>query len=355
MSKPASLRGALLAAALAFGILGLPGAFGLEAKEGLVKIVINESTARLSVYRLVDVAKGRYEALVFDQDPRTSFATLSVDGKQYKLGDASDYRFTVSRTDTGARVEFRSAACVLREDIDFAKSAGAALADGLRLSFTMENVSQKDAEIGLRLLVDTWLAEKSGLHFRTDKRARVVSETAIGPADEDRWIATPGDRAELMLAFAGDGVDRPDRILLANWKRLNDEPWAFDVNVARNFTLLPYSVNDSALALYWDPVLVPRGGSRKAVTVLGAFNEKGYPPEASAGAVDPATSAIFSQTVLSAESAGSEAAMVSDLVAVRDLVSRIDRALSSGKPPSEEELVAWKKILDLLEERKKGY
>ena len=47
--------------------------------------------------------------------------------------------------------------------------------------------------------------------------------------------------------------------------------------------------------------------------------------------------------------------MSSDLVAVRDLLSRIDLAISSGKVPSPEELAAWQKILDRLEERKKGY
>ena len=157
------------------------GLQALEAREGLVKLVVDESTARISVYRLVDVAKDRYEPLIFDSDPRTSFATLSVDGRLYKLGDAAEFRPTTKRTDTGAQIEFRSASFVVRQILDFARSDGSALADGLRVSFEIENISEGEASLGLRYLLDTWLGEKSGIHFETDKRPRISQETAILP------------------------------------------------------------------------------------------------------------------------------------------------------------------------------
>ena len=47
--------------------------------------------------------------------------------------------------------------------------------------------------------------------------------------------------------------------------------------------------------------------------------------------------------------------MAGDLVAARDLLSRIDRAVAEGGTISENELATWRKILDRLEERKKGY
>lgn len=231
----------LLACALGLG--------ALEAREGLVKLVADESTGRVSVYKLIDVAKNRYEPLIFDQDPRTSFLTLSADGRLYKLGDASEFRTTVLRTDTGMRIEFRSSSFVVRQLLDFAKSDGAALADGLRVTLEIENISEREVALGLRYLIDTWLAEKSGIHFITDMRPKVTEETAILPSAGDSWVATPGERASFMIQFSGPGIDRPDRVLLSNWKRLSDAPWGFDVNPQRNFTLVPYSINDSAVAL----------------------------------------------------------------------------------------------------------
>jgi hypothetical protein len=338
----------LIAAAF---LLACAGLAALEAKEGLVKVIVSESTARVSVYRLIDIAKGRYEALIFDQDPRTSFLTLSADGRQSKLGDASEFRFTAARTDSGLRIEFRSASFVIRQFLDFAKSEGSALADGLRVTFELENISEREAALGIRYIIDTWLGEKSGNHFLTDKRPRVTSETAIAAPDEDSWLATPGDRASFMIQFSGAGIDRPDKVVLSNWKRLSDASWGFEVNPQRNFTLVPYSINDSAVALFWEAAAVPRGATRKISFAMGSFNEKGYP--ASSGKTQ--TDAIFAATVLGSSPPDAATSMAADLVAARDLISRIDRAVADGRTISDDELFAWRKILDRLEERKKGY
>lgn len=353
MNKPnARPRASFAPFLLAFAaFLAAPfAASALEAKEGLVKIVVNDQNARVSLYRLVDIAKGKYESFLFDQDPRTSFATLSIDGKQAKLGDAADYRFAISRSDTGVRIEFKSSFCAVRESIDFAKSEGSALADGVRVTYELENVSERDASIGLRFLADTYLAEKSGLHFATSKSQKVVSEADITAATGETWISSPGERATFMIQIDGPGVDRPDRVLVANWKRLSDASWDFDANSQRNFTLVPYSVNDSAAALYWQPATVPRGGTRRLSFAMGSFNEKGYP----AATARTETDAIFESTVLAAEGSNAATSLAADLVAVRDLIANIDRAIASGNAKADE-IAAWKKILDRLEERKKGY
>jgi hypothetical protein len=337
--------------AAAFILAGSLALQALEAKEGLVRLVVNETTARISLYRLVDVAKGRYEPFIFDQDPRTTFATLSADGRLYKLGDSSEFRVSTARTDSGIRIEFRSSSFVVRQSLDFARSDGSALADGVRVTFALENISESEASLGLRYLVDTWLGEKSNVHFVTDKRPRIGAETAILPADADSWVASPGDKASFMIQFSGTGIDRPERVLLSNWKRLSDAPWGFDANPQRNFTLVPYSINDSAAALYWEPVSVARGATRSLSFVMGSLNEKGYPADDG----KTSTEQIFAATVLGAAAPDAATSMAADLVAARDLIGRIDRALAEGGTISPDELAAWKKILDRLEERKKGY
>ena len=344
-------------AAAALILLGSLALHALEAKEGLVKLVVNEATARVSLYRLVDIAKGRYEALIFDQDPRTSFATLSADGRLYKLGDASEFRVSAARTDTGVRIEFRSASFVVRQSLDFARSDGSTLADGVRVTFALENISEREVQLGLRYLIDTWLGEKSGIHFITDKRSRVSEETAILRTDADAWVATPSGpsttsgKTVFMIQFSGPGIDRPDRVLLSNWKRLSDASWGFDANSQRNFTLVPYSINDSAAALFWEPVSVARGGTRSISFAMGNMNEKGYPTDDGKSS----TEAIFAATVLGAAAPDAATSMAADLVAARDLIARIDRAMAEGGTISADELAAWRKILDRLEERKKGY
>jgi hypothetical protein len=344
------LQAAAALTALALSATAVPAA-ALEAKEGLVRLVVNETSARVSLYRLIDVAKNRYESLLFDQDPRTSFMTLNVDGRTVKLGDSSDYRFSVSRTDQGAVIEFKSAACAVRQTVAFAKSAGSALADGVRVSIEIENLSERDSSVGLRYLLDTWLGEKSGAHFSTDQRPRVVEETAIPSDAPDAWISSPGDKASFMVELSSKDRQKPDRVVLANWKRLSDAPWSFEPNPQRNFTLIPYSINDSAMSLYWEPAVLPRGGVRKLGFAMGTFSEGGYPE----GVVKTATEEIFASTVLGAAPPDAATSLGADLVAVRDLIQGIDRAIAAGGEILPQEIAAWKKILDRLEERKKGY
>ncbi len=342
-----------LSLAAAILLLGAMTMSALEAREGLVKIVVDESSARFSLYRLVDVAKDRYEALFFDLDPRTTSMTLSFGGRQYRLGDSSEFRQAVARTATGVSIEFRSAFARVTEHLDFARSSGAAIADGIRLSIMMENVSQKEASVGLRFLVDTSLAEKSGIHFRLPGLEKMSNETVFEGASIPDWVETPGDTASFMIQFTGDGIVTPDRVHFANWKRLNEAPWILESSSARNFTLLPYSINDSAVAIYWLPKVLAPGASSSVALAMGAFNDKGYP--ISQGG-DKGTDELFSKTVLTQPAnADKKSLMEADLLSVRDLLTRIDLVLSSGSQPTADEIAAWKKILDLLEERKKGY
>ncbi len=342
-----------LSLATAFFLVCAMGLAALEAREGLIKIVVDETSARFTLFRLIDVAKDRYEALFFDLDPRTTSLTLSFEGRQYRLGDSSEFRQSVTRTDTGVSIEFRSAFARVTERLDFARSAGAAIADGIRLSLETENVSQKAAPVGLRLLMDTSLAEKSGIHFRLPGLDKMTNETLFEGSSVPNWVETPGDTANFMIQFTGDGLVAPDRVHFANWKRLNEAPWILDASNARNFTLLPYSVNDSAVAIYWLPKNLAPGASSSQTIAMGAFNDKGYPL---AQASDKGTEDLFSKTVLNqSASTDKKTQMESDLLAVRDLLTRIDLVLSSGTQPTADEISAWKKILDLLEERKKGY
>ncbi|HUX37080.1 MAG TPA: hypothetical protein VMV44_04190 [Rectinemataceae bacterium] len=338
--------------AIVFALVALATSFALEAREGLVKIVVDETDARFVLYRLVDVTKDRYEALFFDQDPRTSSLTLSFDGRQYRLGDSAEFKQVVARTDSGVSIDFRSAFARVTERLDFARSAGASISDGIKLSIDVENVSQKEAPIGLRLIVDTTLAEKSGIQFATPTASRTSNETLYeGPA-VPAWIATPGETSSFMVQFSGDGLSSPDRVHLANWKRLNETSWILDASSARNFSLLPYSINDSAIASYWLPKNIAAGGKESVTIAMGAFNEKGFPAaQANKGADE-----LFSKTVLTQSASTDKKSLIeSDLLAVRDLLTRIDLVLSSGSAPTSDEIAAWKRILDLLDQRRKGY
>jgi hypothetical protein len=345
MKKAALLL--VLSAALASSL------FGLEVKDGRIKLVIDERSGRFALHYLADVAKNTYVPLLYAQETRTTFTTLLVDQKSYKLGDASEFRTTVSREAAGAiKIEYRSSFCVVTQTLAFVRSPGAAMSDGMTMTFSIENVSQKDASLGLRILLDSWLGEKAQAHFATDKIDAISVETVLSGDYNDTWIRSP---SEILVDGSGLQVllmspaTRPDKVLAANWKRLNDASWSFDVSSARNFTLLPYSINDSALALYYEPLLVRPGSSRSVVTLMGQAND-GYKKNAD---TDVASSVVISKFTVPSETDPLDE--MTDLVAVRSVLEALNAAMDTGVAPSQEDLLQLETTLKRLEARKGKY
>jgi hypothetical protein len=325
---------------------------GLELKDGRMRLVIDDRTGRFALYYLEDVARNKYVPLLYAEETRTTYTTLLYDQKTYKLGDASEFRASVARDGSGgARIEFKSSFCVVRQTFAFVSSPGSTMPDGVLVDFVIENVAQKDAPVGLRLLFDTWLGEKSQAHFSAQAAGALLGESALYGDFQDAWIrsanASGGSTSEasLQIQLAAPAT-RPDRLVAANWKRLNDAAWSFDANPSRNFTLLPYSINDSALALYYEPVEV-RPGSTRGVSVLLSQANDGYP-----------VAAAGTQAAAPAISAPSETAPLDemvDLIAVRNVLEAINAAMASGADVPAAEIQALEAILQRLETRKAKY
>lgn len=336
-------------------------ASALEAKDGRVKLIIDERSGRFSLQYLADVATNRYVPLLYAQETRTTYPTLMVDQKVYRLGEASEFRVTTGQTDAGAiKVEYRSAFCAVRQTFTFSASQGAAMADSVTIGFEIENLSQKDSKMGLRFLLDTWLGEKASAHFGSSSSGALAAETELGADYSDTWIRSAEDLGATVSTDAqvvGPAIfqiqlaapaTRPDKVVAANWKRLNDSEWAFSVNRSRNFTLLPYSINDSAVALYFEPTEIRPGSTKSIVVLLGQANS-GY---ASAVAGGPEGASQYAAIAPSESAPLNEMA---DLIAVRSILDALDKALKDGTTLSTDDLAALNETLGRLETRKSKY
>jgi len=329
-------------------------AFGLEIKDGRIKLIIDEKSGRFSLYYLSDVAKSRYVPLLYAEETRTTYATLSFDQKTYKLGETSDFRVSVAREASGGvRIEYRSSFCVVKQTFTFLKSPGSSMSDGVALDYGIENVSQKDTPIGLRILFDTWLGEKNQTHFTAQSAGPLSGEIALSGDYTDSWIRSSEggtgtkDVASLQFQLSSPAT-KPDKVLAANWKRLSDATWDFEFSASRNFTLLPYSINDSAVALYFEPIIVRPGSTKNITAILSQAND-GYP------AVSSSAEPLSTPLAITAPSVTAPLDEMVDLVAVRDVLDAINSAINSGKVPTAAELEAMGSIVRQLETRKAKY
>lgn len=324
--------------------------WGLEVREGRLKLTLQEGSGRFSLYYLVDIQKDRYEPLFVDVDPRTTFLSVLVDDRAQRLGESASYRTRVERTDGGAQIVFESSTLTVTQAFSFARSSGTALADLLKMDVSVTNKSDRELNVGLRFVLDTNLGEKKAAHFKTNLRT-IESETLLQPkTDADAWWTSENDRLGLMGSVSAPQVRAPDAILFANWKRLNDAPWKPTIAKGRNFNLLPYSIDDSAVSYYFDPVAIPRGGQRVESILLGAANPNGFAGVGQSGD----TSELSRLVQKSVEDAGSaELTLQTDLVTVRDLLERVDAILKSGTV-SDDELSTLEAVVARLKERNPG-
>lgn len=338
----------------AAALLALSAAGALDLRDGRMLLALDERTARFSVHFLADAARNRYISLLSEQDARTSYPTLSWDGKTYRLGEAADFKFSVLREGTGAVVEYRSSFAVVRQAFSFIRSRGSPETNGISVEFTLENISGKSASSGLRFLLDTYQGERSKRHFEIEGRGFVSAEISLTGSAVPGRISTPGDSgASLQIQLSGEGITRPNRLVLANWKRINDAEWSFEASPGRSFTLLPFSIDDSAAVLYFEPSELRSGGKLVLRTILGNTSEFGFsaPPLSGGLAGSQTAESLSPMTVAPDPFVGAR----TDIAALREILSRIDALLSAGGSPDPVQLAELRRLLDNIRTRTKEY
>ncbi len=330
----------------------------LELKEGRVKLILHENNGRFTSYYLEDVRKNKYSAFFLDQDPRTTVLSILVDNKVYRMGESSGFSETVQKTAEGARFVWESSFIQVTEDFTFIKSVGAPLSDGIRITITVKNISERALSIGIRYLFDTYLGERDNIHFKTDSISSVKNEKAFTPTSMPAYIVSKsekGDNPGFQIITSKTGITRIDKVILGNWKRLNDNSWTYDVNTTRNFNQLPYSINDSAVALYYNAERVEKGSSRSSIILCGAYSPEGFTTGNTAG--DSEIAALFDQTVIDQGEGGSQDINISvqtDLIAVRDLIHKINSKLESNEDISDAELTVMEHVITELTMKKRS-
>ncbi len=358
--KSSILAVALLAAAL------VPLS-AVEIDSGRVRLILHEGLGRFSLYARESAASTNYVPLFVDQDPRTSGISLVVNEKIYKLGESSEFAETAEISAGGSLGSFRWSSRILEVVQEFTpvRSSTSGQTEGVRMSIRISNRSRNRLSVGLKLCLDTYLGEDNLSHFSSDRHQEIRNELSVAGSDMIRYWVSPSARSPqdlgLVCMTSGSDITPPDKIVFANWKRLNDASWDYQTSSSRNFNLMPYSINDSAVCMYYDPVDLPALGSREIVLVLANVTLGEYggqeqtvevpTPGVEQPPVAPAGSLQELRDRLSAESASAKLNM-DDL---DNFIDIIDARLRSGEEISDQELRLMEEILSAIKDKAERY
>ncbi len=336
-------------------ILGLFPLGALEVQEGRIRLVLHEGIGRFSIYYLVNFKEKKYISFFVDQDPRTSVLSVVIGNRILRMGEAAGFHERVEKTQNGARFVWTSNLVRITEDFSFVASINSPLADGVKITLSIKNISEQNLTVGVRYLFDTYLGEESRIHFKTEQVSEITHETSIYKSNMVRYWLSPSSSGDFAVEslLEGKGITTPDEVVFANWKRLNDSDWSYQTIATRNFNLLPYSINDSAVCQYYNPESLPKGATRKIVLLLGKYDKDGYDLLGTKKTVQ--LNKILKKASVAGKDINDTYILAqADLNTINNLLDEIDNLLKSDSI-SQEKIDFINQILNDIKERSKKY
>jgi hypothetical protein len=370
MNRGNNMPGKTIKRAIAFVMIAAT-VFSISAVDyqvGNYRLSISDQSGRFSLFYEMD---GQEIPLFFSENPRTSSASLRYNDILLRLSDEKPIIISIQEFTNAVVVQYSVEGLRFEQSFSFIQdSSGEILALAIDLIIINQSAEAVDSE--LRLIFDTTLGEQQSAHFVTARNPAVNREYGFSPNSGESWILSRSSEASLLFTLAGSGASAPREVVAANWKRLSEAPWGYEVQESRNFNLLPFSINDSALGLYYGPDAIPPQDKAQYRLYL-SFLDSGDTVSSlnnriSTGSVATIISEaqqpleiVVETTETSRESENQTesytpeqlqriAPYLQDLETIDVLIQQIDTLLRSRSTLSREELEALQDILDTIRE-----
>ena len=248
----------------------------LEVERGDIRLVLHEESSRFSLYLQ---REGGWQPLFVAEDPRTSALDVLEGNRVLRIGDAGTFAQRVEETANGARFVWTSPTLEIAQEFALTRGVRSESFDAVEVRVSITNRGEEPARVGARMLLDTYLGERSNTHFSTPGVDQINREARLEPGPVNAYVASVASEDSpwgFQLMLTGQTITEPEAAILANWKRLSDSSWDYEVNRTRNFNRLPYSINDSALLLVYPVEQLRSGGSYSVVAQMGNLSPQGY-------------------------------------------------------------------------------
>ena len=135
------------------------------------------------------------------------------------------------------------------------------LTQTLNIRHTVKNLSDNKTSMALKAVYNLCLGENRKAHFSTAVNREVSSEYCFEPSKEECWIISSDGQNAVELELYGKGITAPKRVAAANKDVIYLSTLVTPFTPGNSFDSI-MSYNDSALALFWEPVSLGAGESK---------------------------------------------------------------------------------------------
>jgi len=329
-------------------------------------IDVDDETGRLFMSTrgsLEQVAADEQRILLFYDVPPASYTLIYVDGDLFTFGGDRG-AFLKRPVVIGNYIQTRWGNDLIHVDqvVQWVEREDTGLQDGVLVRYEIENRSKNSIDAGLRILLDTYQGEQETSHFLLDDGTEVEYEWERTGDDIPSWWESRKGNGQgpcLRGSLTETLVTVPQRVMFANYRSLLHDPYEHRIRRNRRFHSLPYSRNDSAVALFYGPVDLEPGGTVEFATILGLCGEGRYVLKADKTVYEEVVLLPVLSAILEAAGAVSreEAEMIlreleniriirGDLDKINELIAELNEALEGGaKQIGEERLGEIRRLL----------
>ncbi len=227
-------------------------------ESGKVRVVLKKKTGSFNIYA-IDSKKKAIPIFASNDGFRSTYFSLLIGKREYRLNQASRISAQVRQRDEGAQLAYR-----LEKDLqivlDFSIHASIAGAedDIVKVTVYTTNLTKNRQVLALKAVFDTVLGENLLYHFVTSAGQKITSERQIISFEKEKYVISTNSKTSAQFLLTGKSIPTPQTISFANRDVIEHSLWTPVIREERGFsTALTY--NNSAMCVNWPYYAVEPG------------------------------------------------------------------------------------------------
>ncbi|MDR3238755.1 MAG: InlB B-repeat-containing protein [Clostridiales bacterium] len=203
--------------------------------------------------------------LYYHRDPWSSNTMVRIDGADYWFHNyITDVDFDQDGLRCVASADIQGV--IVRQILQFETNPYTSHQDIISIRYETLNATSAAKQIGVRIMLDTMLANNDGAPFRVKGQAVTEGREFIGANVPEYWQAFDNLSNPSIVStgyFFKSSDEKPDKVQFTDWPSIFQAPWEHSIDESKPLT------GDSAVAAYFNPRTVNPNNSRSVVTYYG--------------------------------------------------------------------------------------
>ncbi|MCK9170052.1 MAG: hypothetical protein M0P01_06515 [Treponema sp.] len=223
----------------------------VKCESGKIKLILRGNLGTWQLYA-VNKEGGSYPLFVDYDEFASTYFLLRAGKTEYKLNESNGIESVAAKTAAGGSLLYTiPKAADVSVEFTFMKTTPDCDDDMIQIRITVTNRKTRTDMFALKGVFDTFLGEKTDIHFSTSRTKAVNSEAQFRTMKNEKWILSQGGGYGVQLLLDGGDITPPSLVTLGNKDIISLPLWEPVASTARSFDNV-MSYNNSAVAVNWE-------------------------------------------------------------------------------------------------------